>query len=175
MGGCGPLFTNTFASSLYWNSVLGLSKHGFLSGSAPSLTSCLTPGERLCVHFFPTCILLTSIAGAPGPVLCTSALLIAHPMGHKISFLKGKCLVSVSRQNHLPSYHHNFLERHIRLFRLSANSICGTVFRNQAVVPYGRVFFLLCYKEVHSQAILPLLRNRFYVCFCRVKHLDNKN
>ncbi|XP_055412878.1 uncharacterized protein LOC129634562 isoform X3 [Bubalus kerabau] len=46
-------------------------------------------GERLCVHFFPTCILLTSIAGAPGLVLCASALLIAHSMGHKISLLKG--------------------------------------------------------------------------------------
>ena len=63
------------------SSVLGLSKHGILMRSPPSLT-----GGGLCVHLVPTCSLVT-----PGPVLCASSLLTAHPMVHQTSLIKGKC------------------------------------------------------------------------------------
>ena len=78
---------NTIASTLCWNSVLGLSKRGFLVQSPPSLTW----GDGLCVHLVPTCSLVT-----PGAVLCASALLTAHPMVHQTSLIKGKCRMNYS-------------------------------------------------------------------------------
>ena len=74
---------NTIASTLCWNSVLGLSKRGFLVQSPPSLTcggvdslSTLSPRADW---------------SALGAVLCASALLTAHPMVHQTSLIKGKC------------------------------------------------------------------------------------
>ena len=56
---------NKIAPTLCPSSVPGLSKRGFLVLSPPSLTQ----GGGLCVHFVPSCILVTL-----GPVLCVYLL-----------------------------------------------------------------------------------------------------
>lgn len=70
---------------LCWNSVLGLSKHGFLVHS-PTFTHWGGGGGGLCVHLVPMCSLVT-----PGG--CAVCICSAHsaPMVHQTSLIKGKC------------------------------------------------------------------------------------